>query len=75
MSVEHRAAMRAEYGEASPEYAAAVYEDLLDARYERRALLDAEIEGLAENLEREKREIRIQRKARARARQNAELDA
>lgn len=67
--------IRAEYGITSPEYAAAVYEDMLDSRYERRDALDAEIDGIGLHLEREKREIALQRRARRRIAEYAESDA
>jgi len=66
--------MRDEYGIGSPEYAAAVYEGMLDGEYERRAATDTRIATLGEHLEREKREIALQRKARARAAEWQQLD-
>jgi hypothetical protein len=59
--------LKATYGFTSPEYAAAVYEDMLDAAYERKARAEADIDKIGANLEREKAEIRRQREARARA--------
>lgn len=58
--------IRDEYGMTSPEYAARVYEDMLDSRYERRAALDDEIDKIGEHLEREKRDITTGRAGRRR---------
>jgi hypothetical protein len=66
--------MRDEYGITSPEYAAAVYEGMLDGEYERRAATDDRIATLGEHLEREKREIALQRRARTRAAEWQQLD-
>lgn len=63
-----------EYGSGSPEYAAAVYEDMLDGAYERRAAIDENIAKIGEHLEREKRDIARQRAARARAAEWQQLD-
>lgn len=62
------------YGAASPEYASRVYEDMLDARYERRAALDRVIDDLGANLARENRAILEGRRARRVSALNAEAD-
>lgn len=67
--------IRSEYGMTSPEYAARVYEDMLDLRYERRERLSAEIDAIGVHLEREKADIARQRRARAKAAEWAARDA
>lgn len=59
--------IKAQYGFTSPEYAARVYEDMLDSAYERRARAEADIDKLGAHLEREKAELARQREARTKA--------
>jgi hypothetical protein len=66
--------IKAEYGQLSPEYALAVYEDMIDGAYERRERAERDIERLSANLEREKAEVMRQRRARRRAAEWRELD-
>ena len=67
--------IKEQYGMRSPEYAARVYEDMLDNHYDRIARIEEQIAAISLHLDREKSEIMRQRRARRKRAEWAQIDA
>jgi len=67
--------IKEQYGMRSPEYAARVYEDMLDNHYDRIARIEEQIAAISLHLDREKSEIMRQRRARRKRAEWAVVDA
>ena len=67
--------IKEQYGMRSPEYAARVYEDMLDNHYDRIARIEEQIAAISLHLDREKTEIMRQRRARRKRAEWAVVDA